>query len=117
MSRADERQAPRTDPNPGVFPTSGHGEPAASNARPTEAANRAAPPNDTLLSVPQPTREDLMLEARISSLEQRIESALERVERLEQRPQHDNARLGRHWLWLVFLAGLALGWQILARIR
>ncbi len=58
-----------------------------------------------------------MIEARISNLEQRLETALERLERLEQRPRAGGAALGSHWLWLLFLAALALAWQLFARGR
>jgi hypothetical protein len=75
------------------------------------------PPSDTLLSVPQPTREDLMLEARISGLEQRMDATIERLARLERRPAHETSPVAPRWFWLAFLAGLALAWQILARLR
>lgn len=77
------------------------------------------PSSDTLLSAPTPaTRDELALDNRLSTCERTIEELLIRAERLERRPAEPAPAADRSWwFWLVFLAGLALAWQILAQFR
>jgi hypothetical protein len=78
----------------------------------------SAPASDTLLSAPQVTREDLAFDKRLLACERELEEVRQRVERLEQRPLETNpAPTFSRWFWLVFLAALALAWQILAHFR
>jgi hypothetical protein len=77
-----------------------------------------APGSDTLLSAPQITREDLAFDARLSEAEREIRDIQVRLERLERTPAQDPLTSQKfRWFWLVFLAGLALAWQILARLH
>ncbi|MFZ5894477.1 MAG: hypothetical protein ACOY0T_25670 [Myxococcota bacterium] len=122
-------ESPKTDPNPGstVQSTGSAARASVDETRPradeTPSVIRqmeikpSAPSSDTLLSAPTLTREDLALEERLSTAERNLNELMLRVEQLERRPlsrEGDAPRL--RWIWLLFLAGLALAWQILSRI-
>ena len=80
-------------------------------------STKAAPAtSDTLLSAPTLTRADLELEERLSTAERNLSELMLRVERLERRPI-ENVEPGARptWIWLAFLAALAIAWQILSR--
>ena len=116
MSEAerDTDAGPRTDPSP----ETAHGssaEAVTSATRPLEHK----PSSDTLLSVPaSATREDLALEQRLATCERRIHELELRLSDMEARRGGQPARGDRHWaFWLVFLAGLAVAWQIIALLR
>jgi hypothetical protein len=117
MTSADEPDSPSTDPNPGV--SSGERAdqtPSATRAR--EPVPSSAPNSDTLLSAPQVTREDLAFDKRLLACERQLEEVRQRLEQLERRPLGaEPAPTFSRWFWLVFLAALALAWQILAHFR
>jgi hypothetical protein len=120
MTSADEPDSPTTDPNPGA--TSGERAdqtPSVTRAVDRrEAAPSTSPESDTLLSAPQVTREDLAFDERLSDVERALTEMRLRVERLEQRPVESGEAPGfSRWFWLVFLAALALAWQILVHFR
>lgn len=120
MTSADEPDSPTTDPNPGTL----SGERTDLTHSATRVVERrepipsASPESDTLLSAPQVTREDLAFNRRLSDCERQLSEMVLRVERLERKPveAEPTASLSR-WFWLVFLAALALAWQILTRFR
>ncbi|HET9954753.1 MAG TPA: hypothetical protein VFQ61_09615 [Polyangiaceae bacterium] len=119
MAAADPREAPTTDRTPGLTTTGA----AASGPREVgrEASRASLSPNsDTLLSAPTPaTREDFAFDERLSEAERRVAELLLRVEHLERaagRPSQNRPPRAL-WFWFVFLAGLALAWQILSRFR
>jgi hypothetical protein len=108
-----DRTGPHTDRNPGALPGDATAAPSGARTR----SGEPPPGSDTLLSVPAPaTREDL--EHRLAAVERRLEELLVRLEILERLPQAP-ARSSEPpwWPWLVFLAGLALAWQIFALFR
>jgi hypothetical protein len=120
MTPADEPDSPTTDPNPGTL----SGERADQTPSVIRAVGQrepmpsSSPGSDTLLSAPQATREDLAFDERLSACERQLEEVRLRVDRLEQRPpQAEQASSFSRWFWLVFLAALALAWQILAHFR
>lgn len=114
MPRAEEPDAPRTDPNPGS--TSAERTPNAAGTVSTERPIASAS-SDTLLSVPQATRADLALDERLAVLEREVRDLSQRLRALSEREPERRASTQFHWFWLVFLAGLALAWQILAHLR
>jgi hypothetical protein len=120
MTSADEPDSPTTDPNPGVV-SGERANQTPSVIRPTdrrEPMPSASPESDTLLSAPQVTREDLAFDERLSSCERQLREMLLRVEDLERRPPEVSPTPSfSRWFWLVFLAALALAWQILAHFR
>lgn len=104
-------------------------DPASSTAAPVSAEQtpsvirpvdpKAAPAtSDTLMSAPTLTRADLQLEERLSIAERNLSELMLRVERLERRPlETPEAPTRPTWIWLVFLAALAIAWQIVARLE
>jgi hypothetical protein len=120
MTSADEPDSPSTDPNPGIL----SGERAtqtpnvASSVGPRESMPSAPPESNTLLSAPQVTREDLAFDQRLLDCERKLGEVLQRVEQLERKPpESEPAPTFPRWFWLVFLAALALAWQILLHFR
>jgi hypothetical protein len=74
--------------------------------------------SDTLLSVPQATRADLALDERLAAVEREVRDLNQRLVTLTERePERRGSRPQMHWFWLLFLAGLALAWQILTHLR
>jgi hypothetical protein len=120
MTPADESDSPRTDPNPGVV-SGPRANPAPTSAPAVDSAwprANTGPNSDTLLSAPQATREDLGLDQRLFACERQLAEALSRLEQLERRPTESSPGPAfPRWLWLVFLAALALAWQILVHFR
>ena len=115
-SHTNEAAGPHTDRNPGA--ASNEPPAAASGARMTSSAPPPAS-SDTLLSLPTPaSREDLAFDERVSACERQIEELSRRVQTLERRGQSiaETPERGR-WMWLVFLAALALVWQIISLFR
>lgn len=112
-NRDRESSVPRTQKEPGS---------ATREVRPSEASSgerraRSAG-TDTLLSLPAPeARDDSALGERLTAAERRIEELATRVVRLEQGGHEQTVTQRPWWLWLVFLAGLAAAWQIVARMR
>jgi hypothetical protein len=126
MAKADEQDSevvgPGTDPNPGTL--SSPPEPVVSLTRPRRPAGSVAvagmegSTSDTMLSLPPPAgRDELVIDERLANLERRTEELLVRVERLELAPRAAAVSSRASWLWLVFLAGLALAWQGLQYLR
>ena len=120
MTSADDPESPRTDPNPGTV-SGERADQTPSVVRVVggrEPMPSASPESDTLLSAPQVTRDDLAFDERLSDVEKRLREMLLRVERLEQKPpEEETSPAFSRWFWLVFLAALALAWQILAHFR
>jgi hypothetical protein len=115
MPPVEERDSPSADPSSGVV-TEGAADQTPSVIRPLETKS-TPPTSDTLLSASQLTRGDLELNERLLQCERGIGELMLRVERLERRPTESHPEPSRlRWLWLVFLAALALAWQILARL-
>jgi hypothetical protein len=71
------------------------------------------------MSVPtSASREDLALDQRLAAVERRLEEIDARISSLEDRRREPGAKVERHWgFWLIFLAGLAIAWQILGLFR
>jgi hypothetical protein len=110
----DEAAGPHTDRNPGTDP--GEAPQIVSGARPTRSSG---PPrgSDTLLSVPAPAARDA-LEERLGQVERKLEELRFRLEKLELHPRPPAAAPEvKWWPWLLFLAALALAWQIVALFR
>jgi hypothetical protein len=64
------------------------------------------------------SREDLAIEQRIAACERRLEELQTRVVGLEERRGQPRTRGERHWaFWVIFLAGLAVAWQIVGLFR
>lgn len=111
--RDRESSVPRTEREPGS---------ATRDVRPSEASSgerRArSVGTDTLLSLPAPeARDDSAVVDRLTAAERRLDELAARVVRLEQGGTEQTATPRPWWLWLVFLAGLAAAWQIVARMR
>jgi hypothetical protein len=113
----EERESPATDPSAsGSATVPESAEQTPSVIRPVELKS-APPTSDTLLSAPTLTREDLALEERLSTAERNLSELMLRVERLERRPVELHAEAPNlRWIWLLFLAALAIAWQILSRV-
>jgi hypothetical protein len=120
MPRADESDAPRTDRNPAAV-SSDSTEHTPNTVGATVSTDRPiaqTPSSDTLLSAPQATRADLALDERLAAVERTVrDHARQLAELAERRPQQPASSGQIRWFWLVFLAGLALAWQILAHVR
>lgn len=127
----DTDVGPRTDPSPDAvrggsralsseaLPTPVPSTaPAESSTRPAPSAE-SQPGTDTLLSVPaSATREDLALDQRLADVERKLEELQLRVSGLETRTKLPSASTDRHWaIWLIFLAVLALAWQIVGQFK
>jgi hypothetical protein len=110
----DTEVGPLTDPSPEATHSSS-AAPVTSATRPTEPTVGS----DTLLSVPaSASREDLALEQRLGTVERRVQELETRLSGLEQRPREPHVRADRQWaFWLLFLAGLAVAWQIVGLFR
>lgn len=113
----NEAPGPHTDRNPGTPEREASELPAAqSGARRTSSH----PPGsaDTLLSLPTPAKREEILDERLSAVESRLGELTRRLDALERRSIHlgENPERPR-WIWLAFLAVLALAWQIMARFR
>ena len=116
MPPVEEPDSPSTDPSSGVV-TEGAADQTPSVIRPLETKSQA-PSSDTLLSAPQLTRQDLELDQRLFQAERGLAELVLRVERLERQPSESLPEPSRlRWLWLVFLAAIALAWQILGRLQ
>lgn len=90
--------------------------PPLSRARPM-ARDAPLAGSDTLLSVPNPEASQDLGE-RVALAERRLAELERRVAKLENRPAEGRAEQPRSfWPWLVFLAALAVVWQVLALIR
>ncbi|MDQ2643898.1 MAG: hypothetical protein M3020_08800 [Myxococcota bacterium] len=127
----DTDVGPRTDPSPDAV--RGASQVLSSEALPTptpstiptESVTRPAPSSesqpgtDTLLSVPaSATREDLALDQRLADVERKLSEVEFRLSSLENRAKAPSAAPDKSWApWLIFLAVLAVAWQILAFFR
>lgn len=117
--------APHTEPSPTPTPPPPDGRPPAPEGQPPEASGarpvtaETSPVSDTLLSAPTvASREDLALDDRLAVVERRLDELSRRVDRLERLPRASNRPIERGYaFWLIFLAGLAIAWQILALFR
>lgn len=120
MPRADESDPPRTDPTPQAA-ASGSAERTPITAGSTVSTDRPVVPSassDTLMSAPQATRADLALDERLAVVERNVRELSARLAELSEQKVEDAASAGKfRWFWLVFLAGLAVAWQILAHLR
>jgi hypothetical protein len=108
-----EKSGPHTDRNPGTLSPSAPvaTESAVSHARPSLSTDTPQS-SDTLLSAPLPAEREL--EERLTSFERHLAELTFRIETLERRPAAAPASSDRsYWFWLIFLAGLALAWQVL----
>jgi hypothetical protein len=117
MSRVDEPEneaaGPHTQRNPGASQTE---TATASGARPTGSQSPTG--SDTLLSVPAPaSREDLAFDERLSACEKKLDELVRRVDALERGQRNTAETPQRYWIWLIFLAALALAWQIISLFR
>ena len=123
MANSDD--PPRTDPNPGTVSAI---PPQLEAATPDVSSGARARPSsptiesdrsDTLLSAPaQASKEDLALDERLSDCERRLEEMNARLETLERRPVELRTAEPRiRWFWLLFLAAVALAWQIVSHLR
>jgi hypothetical protein len=120
MTPDEKGDSPPTDPRP---------SPAASDpvdqtpsvvrtAHTAPTSSVSARQSDTLLSAPPLTREDLELDERLRACERQIEDLKARIATIERPPAKFGPPLpSARWFWLVFLAGLALAWQILSHFR
>lgn len=117
QDRDDDSPGPHTDRSPGTVPEA---VAVASGAR-RASGNYTPVGSDTLLSVPAPAtgeEEGLVGEERLVSYERKLHALTRRVEALEKRSGDRGARGSRAiWMWLVFLAVLAVTWQVLERLR
>ncbi len=116
MPQSEDRDSASADPSSGIaVPASADQTPSV--IRPVDP--KAAPAtSDTLMSAPTLTRADLELEERLSTAERNVSELMLRVERLERRPTETAEAPARPtWIWLVFLAVLAIAWQIVARLE
>jgi hypothetical protein len=127
----DTDVGPRTDPSPdavrgGSQALSSEAAPTPTPSTiPTESMTRPAPATDsqprtdTLLSVPaSATREDLALDQRLADVERKLGEMESRLSSLEGRTKLPSASSEKHWaIWLIFLAVLAVAWQILGFFR
>jgi hypothetical protein len=75
----------------------------------------AAREEDTLLSAPTPAdRLELLLEDRLSEFEQHLDLLASRISVLEKRRSTTPKASNPHpWVWIAFLAGLAIIWKLL----
>jgi hypothetical protein len=78
----------------------------------------SSPASDTLLSATQAAQPDAAFDQRLSFCERQLEEMQQRLELLERRPPDaERAPSFSRWFWLVFLAAVALAWQILSHLR
>jgi len=119
-------RAPRTMPPEAeapLTPRSLPSDPTDLDLKIPGSTSRPAPKQpgdpDTMISAPRPAeREELELNDRFRLLEDRIDELDARVRMLEQkRAELPLARSQPWWIWLIFLLGLALTWQLLQRFR
>jgi hypothetical protein len=75
-------------------------------------------PGDTLLSAGKPA-ERWELEDRIGQVDRRIDELETRLASLERKRPRDAAQIARPkpWLWIAFLIGVAIVFQLLRRVR
>ena len=74
--------------------------------------------SETVPSAPQITRADLAFNERLAQCEQQLQDLRSLVERLERSPSEVTPTpTVPRWFWLLFLATLALAWQIFAHFR
>ncbi len=116
--------SPRTDPNPGLVADVGatpDDRSEASGSREVRATpiSFQASRGDTLLSAPpQATKDDLALDQRLSECERQLAELGVRLKSLERRPVDvSDSAAGIRWFWLLFLAAVALAWQIVSHFR
>jgi len=114
--RDSDQSGPHTQRNPG---TKSEEQPSPVESQTRRGRTSDVPSTDTLLSAPAPASgEELALEQRLSACERKLDEVLSRLSELERRPLAAAAQPDRsHWVWFVFLAGLALAWQILNLLR
>jgi hypothetical protein len=78
-------------------------------------------PGDTLLSAGKPAeRWELVLEDRMGVLDRRLEELETRLASLERKRPRDAAgpvSRPKPWLWIAFLIGVAIVFQLLRRVR
>jgi hypothetical protein len=103
-------------------PVSGMRLDVEEDARDTDLTleEHAPPPNpDTLMSLPKPTPHgELPLETRLRQLEDRLETLESRLAEVERNREFSpHARVTPWWFWVLFLVGLAVTWQLLARLH
>jgi hypothetical protein len=119
-------RAPRTMPPEGegpLTPRSLPSDPTDLDLKPPVVSSGRAPKlpgdPDTMISAPRPAeREDLEYKDRFRLLEDRIDELDARMRMLEQkRVELPLARSQPWWIWLIFLLGLAVTWQLLQRFR
>jgi hypothetical protein len=119
--RAPERA---TDPDsPPLTPRSLPSDPTDLDLKHPGSSSRPAPKQpgdpDTMISAPRPAeRDELEIADRQRILEDRIDELEARLRVLEQR--RDTLPLPRSqpwWIWLIFLLGLAITWQLLQAFR
>jgi hypothetical protein len=116
--RDTEVGPPRTDPSPETFEP-----PAATSATAARGSltpsTEPTPGSDTLMSVPtSASKEDLALDQRLAAVERRLDEMETRIGSVESRRRELGPKSERQWVfWLIFLAALAIAWQILALFR
>jgi hypothetical protein len=119
--RAPRTQAP--DSAPPVTPRSFASESTELDLHPPRTTSNPPPAKpadpDTLISAPRPAeRDELEIKERFRLLEDRIDELDARMRMLEQkRVELPLARSQPWWIWLIFLLGLAVTWQLLQRFR
>jgi hypothetical protein len=124
MVDPERDDAPTTPPpaqRPGLLdaPLSGtraDGKPGDTELNATQPSGRDP---DTLMSLPRPTpHQDLPSEARFSELEDRLSALEARLTVVERKSDSlSGGRATPWWFWPLFLAGLAITWQLLALLR
>jgi hypothetical protein len=121
-----ERDDAPTTPPPAQRPGPAREAPASGTRpepKPGDTELNATQPSgrdpDTLMSLPRPTpHQDLPSEARFSELEDRLSALEARVTVVERKGESlSGGRATPWWFWPLFLAGLALTWQLLALLR
>jgi hypothetical protein len=124
-SLAAESGAPHTPRVSGQQPA---GASALEAPPPASGTQHAAPPeepvasepSDTLLSAGKPAdRLELLLEDRMAAVDDRLRELDARLAVLEQKKSvhADPAPRQKPWLWLVFLIGLVVIFQLLRRVQ
>ncbi|HVJ16222.1 MAG TPA: hypothetical protein VM686_12355 [Polyangiaceae bacterium] len=118
-------RAPRTtDPDGApLTPRSLPSDPTELDLKHPGSSVRPAPKQpgdpDTMISAPRPAeREELEMADRFRMLEDRIDELDARVRMLAQKRQEPPlAPAQPWWIWLIFLLGLAITWQLLQALR
>ncbi len=125
-ARDSEPEAPETPRVSGellgTFGMPAEGLPQSSQRASAPSADEAAvsEPGDTLLSAGKPAeRWELVLEDRMGVIDRRIDELETRLASLERKRPRDAAQVARPkpWLWIAFLIGVAIVFQLLRRVR